>query len=263
MMESAFILPFIAVMLVLIVYFGWNFRRLAVVTNMDRYVVWEQATPGAPGPDAQYLPNDMRNPRLNDAFFGLHSDQAERLNEHAVELVFDADDFESRQQRAGYTPMGHELLRDLQTDETFSYFDDFIERNPRALRERFEATHEQLTDSIEFMNLNELGRSTRNNDGHSRLNGDWRFANGIRYDGRTNKWIPAYTRVAPGESLREVFFADLDDGLEPYDSGGNNLAQAIREFYLSYPTYRGPDVTNWSRNGNVPNINQGGASGGF
>ena len=75
------------------------------------------------------------------------------------------------------------------------------------------------------------------------MNGDWRYVNGIRYNGSKQKWEPSNSRrVVPGEALRDVFFAELDDGLEPYDNNGNNLAGAIRDFYLAYPRYRGPDV---------------------
>lgn len=223
MMETVFITPFIMIMLVLIIYLGWNFRRLAQITNMDRYSVWEEVTPGAPGPDKQGMPQSIRNPRLNEAFYGLNGDLGLTLDE--------------LRNNDGYIPRGHELLRNSQTDETFSYFDEFIERNPRAIRERFEATHEHISDMLERMNMSEL---TRNGQGHSRMNGDWRYVNGIRYNAERDQWEPAHRRVSPGQSLREVFFVDLDDGLEPYVDS-NRLAQAIREFYTAYPSYRGPD----------------------
>lgn len=232
MMETVFILPFIMVVVVLIIYLGWNFRRMAQVTNMDRYAVWEETTPGSPGPDTQHRIGQMRNPRLNNAFYGLSNDQAIKLDEH--------------QNRRWYYPQGHEDLRDRQVNETYSYFDEFLENNPRARYERFDAKHEQISDALTNMGMSDL---TRNDVGHSRMDGDWRYVNGVVYDSRTGKWKPGRRRVTPGSSLREVFFVDLDDGLEPYDSSGNKLAKAIREFYLSYPGYRGPDIANDSRGG--------------
>ena len=225
MMETVLVMPFIMLALMLIIYLGWNFRRLAQVTNMDRYAVWEQVTPGAPGPDQQGMQLDMRNPRLNNAFYGLNGDQAEELTE--------------LRENRGYMPRGHEQLRDQQADETYSYVDEFLERNPRGINQRFTATHTSDVN-IDLLGLSDL---TRNGDGHSRMNGDWRYLNGVRFNSSKQKWEPANLRVTPGSALREVFYVDLDDGLEPYDDDSdNNLAGAIRRFYLSYPGYRGPEV---------------------
>ena len=223
--ETVLVMPFIMVALMLIVYLGWNFRRLAQITNMDRYSVWEATTPGSPGPDAQGLIQQDRNPRLNNAFYGLNSDQAVRLNELRDGHV--------------YTPQGHEDLRDRQSDETYAYFEAFLETNPRALRQRFSATHTHDVN-VDLLGLSDL---TRNSHGHSRMNGEWRYVNGIRYNGSKGKWEPGSRRVSPGAALRDVFFAELDEGLEPYDNDSdNNLAGAIRDFYFSYPGYRGPEV---------------------
>lgn len=224
MIETVFTLPFIMVVVVLIMYLGWNFRRLAVLTNVDRHAVWEQVTPGSPGPDIQRVQQDMRNPRLNEAFFGFNNDNAARLDEW-------------RESADGYTPESHQQLRDMQADETYSYFDEFLDNNPRAIRERFVAEHEHVIDGFAWLNLAD---TMRNREGHSRLNGDWRYVNGIRPDG--DDWEPAHRRVTPGDSLREVFFAEIDDGLQTYENSGNNLARAIRRFYLQYPGYRGPDI---------------------
>lgn len=232
MVETVLVLPFIMIMIVLIIYLGWNFRRLALVTNMDRYSVWERVTPGAPGPDHQGLEQDMRNPRLNNAFFGINGDLADHLDE--------------RHDWNHYTPQGHENLRDMQADETYSYFEEFLERNPRAIHERFRADHgdyaldfEEGQKPLEFRDKQAVSRTTV---GHSRMDGDWRYVNGIRYNSGREAWEPAYGRVAPGSSLREVFFSEIDDGLDPYVDNDNNLARAIRDFYFSYPSYRGPDV---------------------
>ena len=226
MAETVLVMPFIMVAIMLIVYLGWNFRRTAQVTNMDRYAVWEAVTPGAPGPDTQGIGQDIRNPQFNTAFFGLNGDQATDLDElRETDVV-------------RYMPEGHSALRDQQADETYSYFDEFLDRSPAGLRQRFTATHDQSMNT-ELLGLSD---SNQNSTGHSRMNGDWRFANGVRYNSDKGKWEPAFRRVVPGEALREVFFAELDDGLEPYDDGENNLAGAIRDFYMAYPAYVGPEV---------------------
>lgn len=226
MAETVLIMPFIAISLVLIVYLGWNFRRLAQVTNVDRYVVWESVTPGSPGPDVQGIAQDMRNPQLNNAFFGLNGD-----------LASDLDELQTTQ-GTRYTPEGHQELRDTLADETYAYFDQFLDRNPAALRQRFSATHKQSINT-DLLGLSDLAR---NGDGHSRMNGDWRFLNGVAWNSSKNKWEPNSRRVVPGEAMRGVFFAEIDDGLEPYDDDSNTLAGAIRDFYLAYPGYVGPDV---------------------
>jgi hypothetical protein len=226
MAETVLVMPFIMVAIALIVYLGWNFRRLAQVTNMDRYAVWEAVTPGAPGPEVQGMAQDVRNPQLNAAFFGLNNDQALSLAEWR------------NNDNVRYLPQGHRDLRDRQTDETYSYFDEFLDRSPAGLSQRFTARHNQSVNT-DFLGLDDL---VRNGLGHSRMNGDWRYANGVSYNSDLQKWQPARRRVAPGQALREVFFVDLDDGLEPYDNNGNNLAGAIRDFYLAYPAYVGPEV---------------------
>lgn len=244
MVETVVVLPFVMVMIVLIIYLGWNFRRLAQVTNIDRYTVWESATPGSPGPGTQGLPQTIRNPQMNHAFFGLNGDEGVKLDE--------------LRPNTGYPIKGHDDLRDRQADETFSYFDEFLERNPEGIQQQYKARHEQITQSLENMGMADM---TGNVQGHYRMNGEWRYANGIRQN--DGKWIPAGYRVSPGSSMREVFFVEMDDGLEPYASRGNKLARAIREFYLSYPGYIGPDVNDRAWTGSGTNPNSGGPASGF
>ena len=226
MVETVLVMPFIALALVLIVYLGWNFRRLAQVSNMDRYVIWESATPGAPGPDIQGINADIRNPHLNSAFFGLNSDHASQLDELRWT------------NNVPYMPRGHREFRDQQADEAYSYFDEFLDRNPTGIMQRFKSAHPQSVNT-DFLGLSDL---TGNGIGHSRMNGDWRYLNGIGYNSAKNKWEPDRRRVSPGGTLREIFFAELVDGLEPYANNGNELARAISNFYLRYPVYIGPEL---------------------
>lgn len=245
MAETVLVMPLLVLSLVLIVYLGWNFRRLAQVTNMDRYSVWAEVTPGTSGLSGG----------INDSFFGLNGDQALTLG--------------SSRNNEAFMPKGHTELRDRQTDETYSYFDEFLEQNPGGLHQRYAATHQQRMNT-DMLGLSEL---TRNGDGHGRMDGDWRYAREVYRDG--SRWlygtgpldrrltsssgdprVPiidddpndgkplSYYHVSPAISLSEVFFVELDEGLRPYESSGNRLAQNIREFYLAYPEYRGPDIAN-------------------
>ncbi|MEM9110584.1 MAG: hypothetical protein AAGC72_11230 [Planctomycetota bacterium] len=252
MAETVLVMPFIMIAIMLIIYLGWNFRRLAQVTNMDRYEVWSEVTPT---PDTYRVEGGQ----LNTAFFGLNGDQAQTLN--------------GLSDNAGYLPEAHREVRDQQTDETYAYFDEFLGRSPTGLQQRFRATHSQSVNT-ELLGLSDV---TRNGDGHSRLDGDWRYAREVFDDdgtwfygtGELDRRPPrsasepdgdprppiidddpsdnrelSYYHVSLALSLREVFFVRLDDGLSPYENSGNQLARNIREFYLAYPEYRGPDINN-------------------
>lgn len=224
MIETVLVMPFIMIALMLIVYLGWNFRRIAQVTNMDRYAAWEQVTPGAPGPNMQGLEQEIRNPKLNEAFYSLNGDQALELDE-----LGGGDN--------NFLPEGHRELRDQQTDEEYSYYEEFLELNPRGVRERFTSKHAQSVNT-ELLDLSDFARNER---GHSRMNGDWRYLNGIEYNDTKSKWEPANRRVAPGSSLREIFFVEMDEGLEAF-AEQNTYASGVRNFYLAYPPYRGPEI---------------------
>lgn len=227
MAETCLIIPFILVVIVLMIYLGYNFRRLERVTNIDRYEAWRQTTPGSRGP-GQAEP--LGHAPLNNAFYGDNSDQARLLTE-------------ANNRGRTAIPEAHRTLQQQTTDETFSYLDNFFAASPTGLYERFEARHDQVSPYMESF----LSDMSRTRTGHRRLNGDWRYANGVTYNAEKQKWEPSSYRVTPGSSLREVFFVDLDDGLAPY-ARTNPLAEAIRDFYTAYPGYRGPDIpTTWDQ----------------
>ena len=258
MIETVLVMPFIMIALMLIVYLGWNFRRIAQVTNMDRYAVWEEVTPGSTGPNMQGLDNDMRNPKLNQAFYGLNSDQA-------IEL----DELQGGSNR--YLPEGHRQLRDQQTDEAYSYFEEFLDQNPRGIQQRFTSKHSQSVNT-QVLDLSDFAS---NGQGHSRMDGDWRYAREIyqhidgqwKYgtserdrsdddprlrdedprrriiDGDPRDGKPlSYYHVSASISLREIFFIEMHDGLESIASNGNRYASGVRRFYLAHPEYKGPEI---------------------
>lgn len=229
MAETVMITPILMIVIVLIMYLGWNFRRLERVTNMDRYEAWRQVTPGARGPQQAEV---LAHQPLNDAFYGDTSDQARILS---------AAGNRGRTQ----IPEAHRILQQQTADETFAYLESMLNSSPTNLYERFEARHDQVSPYLAAL----MSDLTRTRTGHRRLNGDWRYSNGITYNGEKQKWEPDGYRVTPGSALREVFFVELDEGLEPY-TGNNDLATAIRDFYTAYPGYRGPEIpTSWDQNG--------------
>jgi len=229
MVETCIILPFLFIIFVLILYIGWNMRRIEKTTMMDRYEVWRQTTPGSQGPAQN---NVAQHAQLNDAFFGDTGDDAERLSH---------DLSRGRTQ----IPEAHRLLQQQLSDESFAYYRSFLDASPTGIYERFEAQHRQISPLL----ARTMSDVTRNPTGHTRLDGDWRFGDGIAFNRDKQKWEPNGRRVVPGTPLREVFFVELDDGLSPYTSS-NPLAEAIREFYTRYPAYVGPEIpTRWTGGG--------------
>lgn len=226
MVETVLIIPVLLVVIVLIMYLGWQVRRLQRVTNMDRYEAWRQTTPGSVGP-AQNPLND--HAALNNTFYDDVSDQARQLT-HAAN------------QGRTAAPEAYDYLQQQTTDETFAYLEDFLDASPTARYERFEARHNQTSPFL----ARYMSDLSRTRTGHRRLDGDWRYANGVTYDNAKGRWIPAGYRVSPAEPLRDVFFAEFDDRLRPYvrenRDGVPNLASRIRDFYSAYPSYTGPDI---------------------
>ena len=84
---------------------------------------------------------------------------------------------------------------------------------------------------------------------HSRSDNDWKYANGIRFNGDRSKWEPAPPLVTPAEVVRDEFLRRLDDALVPATESGLGLSWAIRSYYLLEPSYGGPDLpSDWLTN---------------
>lgn len=224
MVETVMILPVLMVVFVLIVFLGWNIRRLEKTTQMDRYEAWRAAMPGTPGPAR----NDQdEHANMNQAFFTADSnDTARSLNANVT--------INRRQYEA------HDLLLTQLTEEDFAYYQDFIDEHPATVYVRFEAEHEPFSPLLETIGMSE---ATRNRTGFRVRNGDWRFADGIRFDGSEQQWVPGARRITPNPALINVFYAQFDEELQPLADGSNNpLASAARNLYRNYPGYRGPEV---------------------
>ena len=225
MVETVLVLPIIMVVMVLILYLGWNVRRLEKTTQMDRYVAWRMAMPGTPGPGPS---QEDDHATLNDAFFTLDN------NDTATSLSANHLNWTRRQYEA------HDLLLTQLTEEDFAYYQEFLEEHPATIYVRFQAEHEPFSPLLEQMGMS---NATRNGTGFRVRNGDWRFADGIRFSGSLQKWEPGHRRITPHPALRDVFYAQFDDELEPLVQAQNFLAEATQLFYLDYPGYSGPDVT--------------------
>ena len=230
MVETVLITFLIMIVVVLFLYLGWSFRRLQRVTNMDRYEAWRATTPVTinPGLDLGLRVNprrsaDLAHQPLNETFYGDIADPARQLT--AVD-----------NSRAP-VPQAHRLIQEQTTDETPVYLEHFYAASPTGRLERFEARHNQSSPYLAAF-MSDLA-ATRT--GHRRLDGDWRYSNGLAFNAEKDKWEPAGYHVIPRPALREVFFAGLDDALLPY-TDDNGLAAGIRDFYTAYPRYRGPDL---------------------
>ena len=67
-------------------------------------------------------------------------------------------------------------------------------------------------------------------------------ASGGPIDERGDDVLP---EVSPGFSVRESFYSDFDRRIDAI-AGRNELAQAVQDFYLTYPPYVGPGIdTQW------------------
>jgi hypothetical protein len=220
MVEAVLVLPFILFILALIIYFGFQMERFQRATMMDRYESWLGAT-RAPGPSAG-LDNRGVND-MNRLFFG--GDLADALI-HEPTPYFPREPHEYWRNTAGFNNSQAGTLAD-------DYFDTF----PRGRSSRFYVRHDT---SIPLYDAFEGPLRHR----HTRMDTDWRFVNGIRFDSEDG-WVPSEPRVTPGDSVREVFYDQFDGRLQVY-ADENDLAEAIRSFYLNYPGYGGPTVpTEW------------------
>ena len=230
MAETVLITFLIMIVVVLLLYLGWTFRRLQRVTNMDRYESWRAVTPMAIAPGQAGLhPNprravDLAHQPLNDTFYGDIADQARQLTP--------TDNSRTP------VPQAYRLIQDQTTGETFTYLDRFYEITPTGHLEQFEARHEQASPFLAAA----MSNLSRTRTGHRRLDGNWRYSNGLIFNTEKSKWEPAGYRVVPGPTLRESFFTELDNGLDPYITT-NDLAATIRDIYAAYPNdYHGPDI---------------------
>jgi hypothetical protein len=221
MVETVLALPVVLFFLVVVIGFGIGLKRLSPLQNAARFDSWRATTPGAPSPsDAQ----------LAAAFYPKDTPASLVRSNRDGSLSATVDD-----------PVKNALFGDAQTLAT-RLFDRF----PRGSGSEFTVQHDSSLPILAQMGFtNPVKRHAY------RLDGDWRFVDGITHLGQpwatyADGWHPTSDgpRIAP--DIQELFLSPLDDALPP---AGGSLSDAIRALYLAYPDYRGP---NWFQNPAYP-----------
>ncbi len=219
MVETVLALPVVMLFVVLVLGLGLSAKRLSPLQNAARYDSWRQATVGAPGPGT--------DAELGAAIYAKDApSQLNHVGDYDLSLPSAVDD-----------PLKTTLTGDAQ-----ALAESFLARFPRAVGAEISASHaSSIPLFATFGFTNPVKRHAM------RLDGDWRFANGITYSGEiwaayADGWQPRNTgtaRLAP--DIQSLFLNSLDQSLP----SGNNLSNAIRAVYTAYPDYCGP---NWILN---------------
>lgn len=220
MVETILAAPVILFFAVVMFGFGVGFKRIAPAQNAARYDAWRQATRGAPGPKTDAA--------LAQAFYP--KDAPDTLGHGGYQYSFPASLNQPLIDAAAGDAQG--LAQNLQ--DTF----------PQGVGVGISVKHQSTVDIVNKLGL--MGAVTRR---HQRLDGDWRYAGGIGYNGSpaaayADGWHPHLDgrNVFEAESIRQQFLQQVDTGMQGLS--GNLLADGIRDFYLSYPGYHGPNHIN-------------------
>lgn len=219
MVETILALPVVLFFVVAVIGFGIGLRRLSPLRNTARFDSWRATTPGAPGP---------ADTQLGAAFYPKDTPASLTRSNRDGSLDSAVDD-----------PVRNALSGDAQ-----ALASRLFDRFPRGMGSQFTVQH---NSSLPI--LAQLGFTGPVKRSAYRLNGDWRFADGITYIGApwaayADEWHPTVTggdaRIAP--DVKELFLSPLDSSLP---AGGGTLSNAIRALYTWYPGYCGP---NWILN---------------
>jgi hypothetical protein len=233
MIEMVLLLPILALILSLLLFGGWAAVRLHQASVVDRYEAWRRAAQ-APGPGAR----SQQTGQLNDAFF-------ERRAQRLEETAGPAPDFDSprfQMEAAGRI--------DGEAGQFARRLDD---RRDPLVGARFKASHEP---AMAFWRW--LDGPIRH--GHHRFGEERAFVDRLIDDGRwyepaadqwnvlrtqareRGQWVPTRDRTQP---FRDQFLTDLDRAIRPLATR-NHLARTWRDYYMSRPRYRGPELPeNW------------------
>lgn len=212
MTETVLVLPIVLVVLALLLMLGRSMARLHSVSIMDRHEAWRQVA-HAPGPGT-----GAGQGQLNDAFL---RGEAER-----IEAQVD-----------GYFPETPRRWRvnaaEQYSGEAGALAEDAMARWPRGRRVRFATT---FGSSMPLEG--ELGLTGPMRHGHVRMENEWKFVNGLRYDSADVRWVPTGPRVSVMGVLGDRYLEALDQRL----TVGNEVAEVIRGLYARVPGYGGPMV---------------------
>jgi len=218
MVETVMILPMIALVLLMLLYFGRGVVRVQRAQVMDRYEAWHGVA-AAPGPGAD---NATNNAQMNQLFMGdraetieyyqngaFPSEAADRLVSYAFALSDATGNLVARQFSRG------------QHGRTVHFSTDHPPGN--VIVEQYEG---QILH------------------GHTRLGNDWAYVNGWNVQSDDDLSFGRWERAGPyGPSImassRDVFYSEFDESLAALDTP---MANSVRNIYLAQPGYIGPDV---------------------
>ena len=212
MVETVLVLPFVLLILALLFFFGMSFSRVERGAVLDRYEAWRHVA-RAPGPSA-----GGDNAHLNSLAYGgnaasLDIDRTRHFPSDATDPWLAA--------AANATWDAGPLAEGM------------VDTLPTGVRVRQGVKHDSSVPVYQQL----MGKVRHQ---HVRLDGDWRFVNGIQFkDGR---WQPGQPHVNPLATLRDQYFLDFEDALQPHLDADNPLANILHTYYTHSPGYIGPDV---------------------
>ncbi len=216
MTEMVLVCPFLILIFVLLMFFGRGMVRVQHAQVMGRYEAWRQASVNAPGPHPQVTHGHVL---MNQTFF----------NENADGIGYDANGW--------FPPQAADALieeTNARSADAGALATDVANQFPRGRTVRFTVNHDQP-----IRMLRGFEGSVRHR--HTKVAGDWRFANRWRQTSR-GEWEPARGGESMLGPLRDVFYDGFDLDLQTLQDRDNGLAAALRRMYLAEPGYRGPTV---------------------
>jgi len=225
MIETVLTLPFVIILLLMILFYGWSMTRLQRASVQDRYEAWRQVYHGY-GPRVTGHDPDDPDPyhgteQINDAFWAGGADALRYDRGQAF-----PDD--TRDQLKGLADQASE-------DAGLAAAYLLEEQLPHGRWMRFDTTHDTRSPLLE-----QLGGPIRH--AHTRIGNEWKYANAVRLRD-DDVWVADAPRVTPGDLVRDQFVLDLDRPLEPIaNSSAHKVARVIRWYYRGFPGYVGPDV---------------------
>ncbi len=217
MIETVLVLPLLAMILALVIYFGQGMVRVQHTQAAARYEAWRSPT-AASGP-AHDQP--LGNPQINQAFFAGNAASVSveahgHFPDDAAQLLRDAG--------AAWSQSTGRLVRETQSDlPRGAAIDLSVEHAP---------TLSMLT---EFS-----GAVVRR---HVRIGHDWKFVNGFAPGAEARE--PSHLHATNNYAIRDIFFPEFDQALANTagDNGqSNSLAAFLRSMYLHDTGYRGPTI---------------------
>lgn len=209
--ELVLVLPFLAFILALLIFFGRAMVRVQRAQVMDRYEAWRTA--------AYAMPSFPRagddNAQLNDTFFAGNAQAIVPISPSSL-----PDD----------APRG--LLDAASTSQdSRDLAQAILARLPHGLGAGFSTTPLPRQAYLSFLE----GPITHS---HTRTDHDWAFVNGWRID----QWDPLSPRAEIGGSLWNLFFQRFDSELGPLRDRGNVLAASTLNLLIIQPSYAGPAI---------------------